>query len=104
MEVSVTEPETPEAAGPRPADVGKYTRLDPDPGSSHSLVAALVPRGVRVLEFGCATGYMSRLLTEGLGCAVTGVELFPAAAELARPHCRRVIVGDVETMDLAAAV
>jgi 2-polyprenyl-3-methyl-5-hydroxy-6-metoxy-1,4-benzoquinol methylase len=93
-----------ETGQPQKPDVGKYTHLDADPGSSHSMVTALVPRGAQVLEFGCATGYMSRMLTEGLGCTVSGVELFPAAAELAKPHCRRVIVGDVETMDLAAAL
>src|SRR3954470_14165656 len=89
---------------PTSPGVGNYTHLDADAGSSHSMVTALVPRGAQVLEFGCATGYMSRMLTEGLGCTVTGVELFPAAAELAKPHCRRVIVGDVETMDLPAAL
>src|SRR4051812_30959846 len=89
---------------PTSPGVGNYTHLDADAGSSHSMVAALVPRGARVLEFGCATGYMSRMLTEQFGCTVVGVELFAAAAEHARPHCRRVVVGDVETMDLAATV
>jgi 2-polyprenyl-3-methyl-5-hydroxy-6-metoxy-1,4-benzoquinol methylase len=79
---------------------GKYTAWSSDPASSHELVAGLVPRGARVLEFGCATGYMSRVLRERLGCTVTGVELFAEAAELARPHCRRVIVADAESPDL----
>jgi hypothetical protein len=46
---------------------------------------------------------MSRLLKESLGCTVVGVELFPEPAEQARGHCQRVIVGDAETMDFAAA-
>ena len=71
--------------------------FDATPGSAHELVVGLVPRGARVLELGCATGYMSEVLASRLGCAVTGVELLPEAAAVARQHCRRVLVGDAET-------
>jgi SAM-dependent methyltransferase len=74
--------------------------FDVTPGSAHDLVVGLVPPGARVLEFGCATGYMSEVLTKRLGCAVTGVELSPEAAESAREHCEKVVVGDAETLDL----
>jgi SAM-dependent methyltransferase len=82
----------------------KYHRFDGAPDSSHNLVLSLVPPAARVLEFGCATGYMSAVLGERLGCAVTGVEFSPEAAEAARPRCERVIVADAERLDLAEAL
>jgi 2-polyprenyl-3-methyl-5-hydroxy-6-metoxy-1,4-benzoquinol methylase len=77
----------------------KYTQFNDGEGSSHMLVVGLVPEGARVLEFGCATGYMSEVLKSRKGCKVTGVEISPEAAEVAREHCERVIVGDAEELD-----
>jgi SAM-dependent methyltransferase len=54
-----------------------------------------VGRNQRVLEIGCANGRMSRLLT-AQGCEVTGVELNPVLAKMAREHCQRVILGNIE--------
>src|SRR6266852_1474497 len=51
---------------------GKYTWFDPAPDSTHNMVLGLVPERTRVLEFGCATGYVSAELTNRLGCTVTG--------------------------------
>jgi SAM-dependent methyltransferase len=53
-----------------------------------------------VLEVGCATGYMSNVLARRKGCRVTGIELDPTAAAEASAYCERVIVGNVETLDL----
>lgn len=77
-----------------------YSWFDPDPESTHNLVVGLVPPGGEVLEFGCATGHMSAVLKHRLGCRVTGVELSPEAAEAAREHCERVIIGDADSLDL----
>src|SRR5580765_1412626 len=55
-----------------------------------------VGEGKRVLEVGCSTGYISRLLVERK-CEVTGVEVDPAAAEKARANCREVLVLDVNS-------
>jgi 2-polyprenyl-3-methyl-5-hydroxy-6-metoxy-1,4-benzoquinol methylase len=85
-----------------PAHAFKYTEFQGDPGSTHSKIVSLVPPATRVLEFGCATGYMSEVLKNRLGCAVTGVEISPEAAELAEQHTERVIVGDAEKIDYAA--
>jgi len=78
--------------------------FDATPGSTHELVVGLVPPRARVLEFGCASGYMSRVLKTRLGCRVVGVELFAESAEQALPHCERLLIGDVETMDLGATL
>jgi SAM-dependent methyltransferase len=71
-------------------------------GSTHNLVVELVEPGSRVLEFGCASGYMSQVLRDRLGASVVGVELDAEAARLAATHCDRVLVGDAEELDLEA--
>jgi 2-polyprenyl-3-methyl-5-hydroxy-6-metoxy-1,4-benzoquinol methylase len=85
-----------------PPHAFKYTEFQADPGSTHTKIVSLVPPATRVLEFGCATGYMSEVLKNELGCTVTGVEISPEAAELAEQHTERVIVGDAEKIDYAA--
>jgi 2-polyprenyl-3-methyl-5-hydroxy-6-metoxy-1,4-benzoquinol methylase len=74
--------------------------IDPKADSSHTRVADLVGSGKRVLELGCATGYMSRLMVEN-GCRVVGVDIDAAAAERAREFCERVIVADLNAGELA---
>ena len=54
-----------------------------------------------MLEFGCATGYMSQVLRDERGCEVTGVEIDAEAAEQAKKFCMGVIVGDAEALDLS---
>jgi len=70
--------------------------------NSHTLMVELVGGTKRVLDVGCATGYLARALTER-GCSVSGLESDSESAEEARPHLERLVVGDVETMDLAEA-
>lgn len=62
---------------------------------SHALLLDSVPDGARVLDVGCAEGYLARALAER-GCAVVGVEYDARAAEVAREACSAVFVGDVE--------
>lgn len=66
----------------------------------HVKVVRLVGSGKRVLEVGCATGYMSRVLREA-GCRVVGIELDEGMAKRAGEWCERVIVGDLDRMDVA---
>jgi 2-polyprenyl-3-methyl-5-hydroxy-6-metoxy-1,4-benzoquinol methylase len=75
---------------------------DPDPSkwnTSHAIVADLVGTGKRVLDVGCSTGYLARILTSR-GNFVSGIELDVAAAEVAEPDLERIVVGDIETIDL----
>ncbi len=59
-------------------------------------VAELVPLCCRrVLEVGCGSGELGRLL-RGQGHHVTGIELVPEMAERARRCLNRVVTGDVE--------
>lgn len=82
----------------------KYYDAEFDPealNNSHALMVALVGTGQRVLDAGCATGYLARELVER-GNHVSGVEYDPAAAEQAQPHVERLVVGDLLTLDLVA--
>jgi 2-polyprenyl-3-methyl-5-hydroxy-6-metoxy-1,4-benzoquinol methylase len=45
--------------------------------SPHTLALATVERGSRVLDLGCAGGYVASLLRERAGCHVTGVDRCP---------------------------
>ena len=70
-----------------------------DPTTSHSLAALLVPPGSTVLDIGAADGSIARALISR-GCRVWAVEVNAAWADKARTVCERVIVGDVEQLDL----
>jgi len=70
--------------------------------NSHTLMVELVGGTKRVLDVGCATGYLASALVER-GCTVSGMEGDAEAAEEARPHLERLVVGDLEHTDLADA-
>jgi glycosyltransferase involved in cell wall biosynthesis len=79
----------------------RYIYKKADPYSSHAQILKWIDeeRPAEVLEVGTATGYLSSEMTKR-GCAVTGIEQDPEMAELARPVCREMLVGNVETMEL----
>ena len=70
---------------------------------THALLLDWVGFNKVVLEIGCNTGYLSNVMQQR-GCRVTGVEIDADAAELARPFCQRLIVGDIERLDWKAAL
>jgi len=67
--------------------------------TSHALMADMVGGNKRVLDVGCATGYMARALVER-GCVVSGLENDAAAGAEAAPHLDKLVVADLETADL----
>lgn len=75
------------------------TGIDTADESTHMKVVALVGRGQRVLELGCATGYVSEVL-RGRGCRVVGIEVDSEAAKEAADVCDSVIVGDLDDLNL----
>lgn len=81
----------------------KYdTVVDPAlENNSHNYMLQLVGTTKRVLDVGCASGYLAQALVER-GCTVSGVEYDAAAAEEARPHLQQLVVGDLEQLDLVA--
>jgi MoaA/NifB/PqqE/SkfB family radical SAM enzyme/2-polyprenyl-3-methyl-5-hydroxy-6-metoxy-1,4-benzoquinol methylase len=66
---------------------------------SHDKILKYVGKGKKVLEFGCSTGYVTRLLKEELNCQVTAIEIYPDAAEHASKYCERLIIGDADYID-----
>ena len=73
------------------SDAGKY--------SAHEMIVKAVGKNKRVLEIGCATGYISQMLKLN-ECHVTGIEIDGNAGEIARNICDEVIIGDVEVIEL----
>ena len=74
--------------------------IEPEGDDSLARLLRRIPKGASVLELGPATGYCSRYLREALDCTVDAVELSAEMAEHARPWCRRLVVGNVEELDL----
>jgi 2-polyprenyl-3-methyl-5-hydroxy-6-metoxy-1,4-benzoquinol methylase len=76
-----------------------------NPHQAHSIILRQVPAGVRVLDVGCATGYLGRFLTKERGCLVDGIEANHEAAHEASEYLRNVWVGNVDdesTFDLVS--
>lgn len=62
---------------------------------AHSILMRLIPRESRVLELGCASGYLSGYMKQALACRVTGLEADPDATRIAAGRC-----SEVHTVDL----
>lgn len=67
--------------------------------SSLNVIAELVGEGRRVLDVGCASGYLAAAMRDR-GCRVVGLDVNREAAEKARDVCHDVIVADLETEPL----
>lgn len=76
------------------------SELDPNSDSAPARALRLVGTDKRVLELGGAVGQMSKLLRDR-GCQVVSLEIGAPAAALASEFCERVIVGDLDQLDLA---
>jgi 2-polyprenyl-3-methyl-5-hydroxy-6-metoxy-1,4-benzoquinol methylase len=77
-----------------------YVPLNEGRYRAHAKLLAAVGTGERVLDVGCSSGYLARPLSER-GNTIVGIELDPEAARTAEQFCERVLVGDVETMELS---
>jgi O-antigen biosynthesis protein len=69
---------------------------------AHMKLLEAVGSSKRVLDVGCSSGYLAGPLSRH-GNTIIGLELDPAAAQEAERYCERVLVGDVETMELPLA-
>jgi 2-polyprenyl-3-methyl-5-hydroxy-6-metoxy-1,4-benzoquinol methylase len=74
--------------------------IDVDDDTTHTAVMRLVGDGHRVLELGPATGYMSKALRDHQSCSIVAIEKDNDMAMCAAQYCERVVVGDLDTMDL----
>ena len=72
------------------------TRVDRNASdSSNTFILDMVGYNKRVLEVGCATGYITKVLSER-GCTVVGIDLDPDAAAKASSWAENVVVGDLD--------
>ena len=67
-----------------------------DRNNPRTRVVEKIRPGSRVLEVGCATGFMGEHLVRQRGCSVRGVEIEPEAARLARARGLDVVLGSIE--------
>ena len=61
----------------------------------HNKILRLVGSNKKVLDVGCAEGYLAEKL-KTKGCHVVGIEVKQELAEKAKLHCDAILVGDVE--------
>jgi O-antigen biosynthesis protein len=59
-----------------------------------------IGKNKRVIDFGCATGYLAQLLKQN-GCIVTGVDYNQEACKLAEQHCQEVIIADLDFVNVS---
>lgn len=64
----------------------------------HAKIIRYVGKNKRVLDVGCATGYLDKQLKRD-GCYVVGIEVDREAANLANRYCDKVLVRDVEKLE-----
>jgi methionine biosynthesis protein MetW len=60
----------------------------------------MIPDNSRVLEIGCATGFMSEYLKKEKNCFVYGVEYNDAQAKIAKEKCDEVLSGGIDDLSL----
>ncbi|WP_066351135.1 class I SAM-dependent methyltransferase [Aliarcobacter skirrowii] len=60
----------------------------------------MIPNNTKVLEIGCATGFMSEYLKKEKKCFVYGVEYNEAQAEVAKEKCDEILSGGIDDITL----
>ncbi|BAY62450.1 type 11 methyltransferase [Calothrix brevissima NIES-22] len=75
--------------------VAQLTEENLDENNSIRKMLNLIGNNQRVVDFGCATGYLAQILNQK-GCIVTGVEINSDAAQIAAQYCQEVIVADLD--------
>ena len=79
---------------------GQITIIDlNNKNSSPTLIVQLTGLNKNILEIGTSTGYMSKIF-KSQGSSVTGIEIDPEAGLVAQEYCERMIIADVETLEL----
>lgn len=69
-----------------------------DPNGTHMLIAGQISTGSKVLDIGCASGYMGDFLIQNKGCEMWGIEPDSEGAGLSKNNgYARVINESVET-------
>ena len=75
-----------------------------DRNNPRTRIVETIRPGSRVLEIGCATGFMGEFLVAQRGCVVLGVEIEEESARLARSRGLNVVLGNIEDASVLAQV
>ena len=82
--------------------MSKYDfEIDLSANTSTGMILGQIPEGACVLEFGCATGRMTRYMKEAMGCRVYIVEYDRGAYETALQYAEDGICDDIMTFSWA---
>src|ERR1700756_4533552 len=68
----------------------RYDDRSLDPSESAGIMARMIPAGARVLDVGCGSGSLSRLIMDARNCIILGLE--PNAERAAAAACKGVEV------------
>jgi 2-polyprenyl-3-methyl-5-hydroxy-6-metoxy-1,4-benzoquinol methylase len=77
-----------------------YNPVENKSSSIDSISTEMILPGTKVLDIGCATGYIAEYLQKYKDCSVVGVENNPEQAQLAQKICSVVFVGSIESQDI----
>lgn len=72
-----------------------FTEINNHPYHIHTMAVEMIEKGSKVLDIGCATGYIDRELKKK-GCEVWGTDGFEGAVKKAKKYCKEAIVCDFE--------
>lgn len=70
-----------------------------DQNSSQGKILSQIKPGSKVLECGCATGYMTKWMKEKLDCKVSVIEIDKACFEIAKAYAEDSFCGDLSRED-----
>lgn len=81
--------------------MSKYYKVDGEfqENTSHYKIISYINDNDIVLEFGCASGYMSKYMHEKLGCKVYGIELCREALDEALPFLEKGVCADIDELN-----
>ena len=69
--------------------------IDLKSGAAPARVVRMVGQNKRVLEIGAGPGSITKHLTHTNQCDVTALEIDPAAIEILKPHCSKVVIANL---------
>jgi 2-polyprenyl-3-methyl-5-hydroxy-6-metoxy-1,4-benzoquinol methylase len=73
-----------------------HYEFDPEGDGVAARVVQLTGSAKKVLELGCASGAMSKVLFERYNCSIFGVELTEEIGRQAAPYCKNISFVDIE--------
>jgi len=72
------------------------------PHSPYAKIIKHIRPHSKVLDVGCATGYLAKQLASK-HCYVVGIEIDPAMAKIGKRHCNKVLICDIEKAKLSSS-